>query len=212
LCSRLLEFKLEHEKKKRSGCNDYGGFCSPNFLAQLKHCNTFEKVDLGGGLNSSYDHVSILNPDGSFLIKAYNTSVLNRGALFFPELLGGIFLREACFAQPSFYSDAKSDSCGVKRKNCQRVPYVLVASQHWNYEYGHFFAESLPRIIFHFFHLKRHYPEIKLHLSGYLNDKQEVDGRYWEVVLRILRLTGISAADIVFGPVLAEVAFLPREG
>jgi hypothetical protein len=207
LCVKLRQ----HIKVTKNACSYYGGFCSPHFKAQLKHCSLFEPVPLGGGLDHADEHVRI-EPTGSFLLVSKSVALTSRGALFYADIMGGVFLSEACLSSPSFYEDVKFSSCGTKITNCTRYPYVLTAAQHWNYEYGHFIGESFPRIIFHFFRLKEQYPNLKLHLENPYNEKNELSGRYYTKILGILVSLGVNKSDVISGPVEADIAFLPREG
>ena len=163
ICTRQREYAAKEKSKHRSACSYFGGFCSHEYQAQMRHCHLLEEVPLGGGLVDD-EHVNII-PESSYLIVATNVSILNRGGLIWPHKFAGFYQENAALSSIGFYSDAKNECCGLSISNCRLEKVVLVTSQFWQFEYGHFLSENLPRIILHYKQLKKQFPNIKLQMT-----------------------------------------------
>lgn len=117
------------------------------------------------------------------------------------------------------YTACKDDSEMMKYHNVSAVPSlhdrVLVATALWDFNYHHFLADSLARIMTSLRFLRNN-PDVKIHIRA--QEVYDVDPVHKQDFIEkaqamrngYFRLLGIDPARLVHGAVLAKVVYIPR--
>jgi hypothetical protein len=127
--------------------------------------------------------------------------------------------RQNSFEAMKIYKACQDNSELMRFHKISPVPAphdkVFVATALWDFNYHHFLADSLARVITSIRFLRSH-PDVKIHVRSL--ETYDVDPVHKESYRRKVRgmrngifaLLGIAPSRIVHGPVLAKTVYIPR--
>jgi hypothetical protein len=127
--------------------------------------------------------------------------------------------RQDSFEAMKIYKACQDDSELMRFHKISPVPAahdkVFVATALWDFNYHHFLADSLARIVTSIRFLRSH-PDVKIHVRSL--ETYDVDPVHKESYRRKVRrmrngifaLLGIEPSRVVHGPVLAKTVYIPR--
>jgi hypothetical protein len=99
--------------------------------------------------------------------------------------------------------------------NVKRVDKVFVIPALWDYNYHHFIADSLGRLVRHYDFLKKH-TDIQIHIRSFefYDGMHYGDSAFYQSSKKmrnsVFELLGLNTSRLVTGPVLAKEVYIPR--